>query len=68
MDDDEPDLSTPPPPEAPSLPGVRSPPPEEVLDSVPSKEEVIGGASTARDIVGEQPSVDELLGRGDSGP
>lgn len=61
--DDEPDLSTPPAPEAPSLPEVHSPPPDEVLDSAPSKEDVIGGASSARDIVDEQPSVDELLGR-----
>jgi len=47
----------------PSLPGVHSPSPEVVLDSVPSTEEVVAKAKTADDIVAGQPSVDDLLGR-----
>lgn len=38
---------------APKLPEVDSPPADDVLDGVPSKEEVVE----------EQPSVDEILGR-----
>jgi hypothetical protein len=47
----------------PSLPGIHSPSPEAVLDSVPSTEEVVENARSAADIVAGQPSVDELLGR-----
>jgi hypothetical protein len=47
----------------PPLPGVESPPPEEVLDGVPSPEEIIEQAEAAADIVGQQPDVDELLHR-----
>jgi hypothetical protein len=50
-------------PPAPKLPDVDSPPPEEVLDEVPAKEEVVKRARPADEIVEEQPSVDELLGR-----
>jgi hypothetical protein len=44
------------------LPEVESPPPEEVLDAVESKDDVIERAQAPEEIVGEQPSVDELLG------
>jgi hypothetical protein len=46
----------------PRLPGVHSPSPEAVLDSVPSTAEVVANAKTADDIVAGQPSVDDLLG------
>ena len=46
----------------PSLPGVHSPSPEAVLDSVPSTAEVVANAKTADEIVAGQPSVDDLLG------
>ncbi len=46
----------------PSLPDVDSPPPEDVLDGVPSTEQVVADAQSADDIVADQPSVDELLG------
>ena len=44
------------------LPEVDSPPPDDVLDGVPSKEEVVEDAQAADEIVSEQPSVAELLG------
>ena len=50
-------------PLAPKLPGVESPPPEDVLDEVPPKEELVERARPAGEIVEEQPSVDELLDR-----
>jgi hypothetical protein len=34
-----------------------------VLSDVPSKEEIIESAQSAEDVVAQQPSVDELLGR-----
>jgi len=46
----------------PSLPDVASPPPEDVLDSVPSTQDVIAKAQTADEIVAGQPSVEDLLG------
>ena len=49
-------------PPPPSLPDVESPPREEVLDAVPSTEDVVQDAQPAEEIVDEQPSVDELLG------
>ena len=49
-------------PAPPRLPGVHSPSPEVVLDSVPSTEEVVAKAKTADDIVAGQPSVEDLLG------
>ena len=52
-------------PPAPRLPGVDSPPPDGVLDGVPSTEEVVEQARTADEVIDEQPSVDEILGRGD---
>lgn len=57
MPDDEPDVP------APALPDVERPPTEEVLDGVPSEADVIAAAASAEEIIGEQPSVDELLGR-----
>ena len=36
---------------------------EDVLSDVPSKEEIIESAQSAQDVLAEQPSVDELLGR-----
>lgn len=47
----------------PNLPEVESPPTEDVLDDVPSKEDVVEQAQPAEEIVDEQPSVDDLLGR-----
>ena len=55
-------MSDPTDPQAPKLPDVDSPPPEGVLDGVPSKEEVVEQASTADEVIDEQPSVDEILG------
>ena len=46
----------------PALPEVDSPPAEDVLDGVPSKEEVVEDAHSADEIVAAQPTVDELLG------
>jgi hypothetical protein len=50
-------------PPTPKLPDIDSPPAENVLDGVPSKEEVVKNAVSAEEIVAGQPSVDELLGR-----
>ena len=47
----------------PQLPEVESPPPEDVLAGVPSKEEIIDEARSAEKVIEQQPSVDELLGR-----
>lgn len=47
----------------PKLPEVESPPAEDVLDDVPSKEDVVEQAQPAEEIVDDQPSVDDLLGR-----
>ena len=47
----------------PKLPEIDSPPPEDVLKGVPSTDEIIDHAESAEDIVGQQPSVDELLRR-----
>jgi hypothetical protein len=52
------DLSSPP-----KLGEVESPPPEDVLEGVASKEEVVEHAPSVDEVIGEQPSVDELLGR-----
>jgi hypothetical protein len=49
-------------PTPPKLPDVESPPPEHVLDGVPSKEEVVEHAQPAEEVVDGQPSVDEILG------
>jgi len=49
-------------PAPPALPEVVSPPTEEVLDSVPSRDDVVDKARTAAEIVREQPSVDDILG------
>ncbi len=51
------------PPATPKLPDVDCPPPENVLDGVPSTEEIIKRAQPAEEIVEEQPSVDELVPR-----
>jgi hypothetical protein len=48
---------------APSLPNVDSPPREDVLDGVPSTDEIIEHAQSAEDIVDQQPSVDDVLRR-----
>lgn len=50
-------------PEAPALPEVDSPPPEEVLKQAPSTDEIVKRAESAEEIVGQQQSVDELLHR-----
>jgi len=50
-------------PPLPKLPDVESPPPEDVLDDVPPKEELLKLARSADEIVDEQPSVEELLDR-----
>jgi hypothetical protein len=50
-------------PPAPALPEVDSPPPEDVLDGVPSTEEIIERAQSAEEIVEQQPSPEELLRR-----
>jgi hypothetical protein len=57
-DEDRP-AAVPPPP---TLPEVESPPLEDVIDGVPSKEEVVENAETADDIIRQQPSVEEILG------
>ena len=49
-------------PAPPALAPVQSPPPEELLDSLPSKEQIVDAARPAEAIAGEQPSVDEVLG------
>ena len=46
----------------PSLPEVDSPPSEDVLAGVPSKEEVVEDAQSPDEIIAAQPSVDDLLG------
>jgi hypothetical protein len=46
-----------------SLPDIHRPPPETVLESVPSTEDVVKTAQSVEEIVRQQPSVDELLGR-----
>jgi hypothetical protein len=48
---------------APTLPDVESPPPEDVLDGVPSTEEIIEHAQSAEEIVQQQPSVVDVLRR-----
>jgi hypothetical protein len=50
-------------PAAPKLPEVDSPPADDVLDGVPSKEQVVDDAESADDVIAGQPSVDEILGR-----
>lgn len=50
-------------PEPPVLPDVESLPPEDILDEVPSTDEIIERAQSAQEIVRQQPDVDELLGR-----
>ena len=50
----------PPVPPPPALPDVDSPPPEEVLDGVPSVDEIVEGAQPAAEIIGEQPNGDDL--------
>jgi len=61
--DESPDASRQPAvPRPPELPEVDSPPTEEVLDSVPSREDVVEKARSAAEIVREQPSVDDILG------
>ena len=59
-DDHKRDPLTPP---APTLPDVDSPPPEDVLDNVPSTEEIIERAEPAHEIVNQQPSVEDVLQR-----
>jgi hypothetical protein len=48
-------------PSAPALPDVESPPPEDVIEDVPSTEDIIEQAQSAEEIVQQQPDVDELL-------
>lgn len=43
------------------LPDVDSPPPEEVLENLPSTKEIIEHADTAEQILEQQPSVEELV-------
>ena len=50
-------------PSAPKLPEVESPPPEAVLDGVPSTGEIVEDAQAADEIIQQQPGVDELLHR-----
>lgn len=45
----------------PKLPDVESPPPEDVLAGVPSKEQIIEDAEPADENVEQQPSPEELL-------
>jgi hypothetical protein len=47
----------------PALPDVESPPPEDVLDGVPSTEAIIEHAQSADEIVRQQPSVEDVLRR-----
>ncbi len=47
----------------PPLTDVDSPPAEDLLDGVPSTEEIIERAQTAGEIVRAQPSPDEILHR-----
>jgi hypothetical protein len=56
-----PDLPAAAPPATPQLPDIDSPPPEDVLNDVPSTAEIIGDAQTAAEIIGEQPGPEELL-------
>jgi hypothetical protein len=46
-----------------SLPEIDRAPVEAVLESLPSKEDVVQNAQSVEEIVRRQPSVDELLGR-----
>jgi hypothetical protein len=58
-------------PPAPKLPEVESPPPEDVLDAVPTAGEIVEHAQSADEVVEGQPSVEEILGadrRGDAPP
>ncbi len=48
-------------PPPPGLPEVRVAPAEEVLDGVPSRQELADGAQPAGEIVSDQPSVDDIL-------
>jgi hypothetical protein len=61
------DSSQPPPnravPPPTKLRDVDSPPPDQVLEQVASKEEIIEDAQSADEILKQQPSVDELLRR-----
>jgi hypothetical protein len=57
----QPDRAVPPPS---TLPDVDSPPPDQVLEEVASKEEIIEAAQSADEILKQQPSVDELIRRG----
>jgi hypothetical protein len=50
-------------PPAPALPDVDSPPAEDVLEGVPSTDEIIEHAQSAEEILKQQPGVDELLDR-----
>ncbi len=43
------------------LPDVDSPPPEEVLENLPSTQEIIEHADSAEQILEQQPSVEELV-------
>ncbi len=63
MSDSDPAPEGPVPPSTPKLPDVDSPPPEDVLDGVPSTEEIIERAQPADEIVEQQPSVEELVPR-----
>jgi len=60
-DNPQPDHAVPPPSK---LPDVDSPPPDQVLEEVASKEEIIEAAESADEILKHQPSVAELLRRG----
>ncbi len=63
MSDSDPAAERHAPPATPKLPDVESPPAEDVLDGVPSTEEIIEHAQPAEEIVEQQPSVDELVPR-----
>jgi hypothetical protein len=60
-DHPQPDRAVPPPSKRPD---VDSPPPDQVLEEVASKEEIIEAAESADEIRKQQPSVDDLLRRG----
>ncbi len=63
MSDSDPAVDPRVPASTPQLPDVDSPPPEDVLDGVPSTEEIIEQALPAEKIVEQQPSVEELVPR-----
>ena len=52
--------------DAPRLPRVHSPPAEDVLEDVASKDEIVEEAPSRDEVIEDQPGVDEILGRDES--